>query len=239
MAKELKASILLIEDEDAIASIIKYNLKKEGYHVISASDGEEGYEIAKRNKPDIILLDWVLPSMQGIDVCKMLRKAPETANTPVIMISSKKEDIDKVMGLEYGADDYMVKPFSQVELLARIKAVLRRIRPAFSGKQLTFLDIVLDLGGHKVTRGGKELKLSPIEFKILQILMENPGRVISRDSLMDKIWGNEVFVGVRTIDVHITRLRKTLLDYAKDDHDVIKTIRLAGYTLVSSNTEEE
>lgn len=239
MAKELKPTILLIEDEDAIASIIKYNLKKEGYHVISASDGEEGYEVAKRTRPDVILLDWVLPSMQGIDVCKMLRKSPETSNVPVIMISSKKEDIDKVMGLEYGADDYMVKPFSQVELIARIKAVLRRIRPAFSGKELSFLDISLDLGGHKVTRGGKEIKLSPIEFKILQILMENPGRVISRDSLMDKIWGNEVFVGVRTVDVHITRLRKALLDYSKDNHDVIKTIRLAGYTLVSSNNEEE
>lgn len=239
MAKELKPTILLIEDEDAIASIIKYNLKKEGYHVVSTSDGEEGYEMAKQSKPDVIVLDWMLPSMHGIDVCKMLRKAPETSNVPVIMISSRKEDIDKVTGLEYGADDYMVKPFSQVELIARIKAVLRRIRPAFSGKELSFLDIHLDLGAHRVTRAGKELKLSPIEFKILQILMENPGRVISRDSLMDKIWGNEVFVGVRTVDVHITRLRKALLDYATDDHDVIKTIRLAGYTLVSSNTEEE
>lgn len=229
--KVLQPSILVVEDEDSISSVIQYNLKREGFNVDSAEDGDSAIKIAKSSKPDLIILDWMLPILSGIEVCKLLRQSPETASIPIIMLSAKGQELDKITGLEYGADDYMTKPFSPVELIARIKAVLRRIRPAFSGKSLKFEDIEMNLDSHIVMRNGQELKLSPIEYKILQVLMENPGRVFSRETLMDKIWGSEIYVGSRTIDVHITRLRKVLLDASLDEFDVIKTVRLAGYTL--------
>lgn len=229
--KMLQPSILVVEDEEAIASVIKYNLKREGFIVESIDDGNTALDFAKKNKPDLIILDWMLPSISGIEVCKSLRNNDETLNIPIIMLSAKSEELDKITGLERGADDYITKPFSPVELVARIKAVLRRIRPAFSGKLLEFEDIIMDLQKHSVIRNTQELKLSPIEFKILQVLMENPGRVFSREALMDKIWGTDIYVGSRTIDVHITRLRKILLDASTNEFDVIKTVRLAGYTL--------
>lgn len=229
----LQPSILVVEDEEAIASVIKYNLKREGFNVESVDNGDHALNFARSNRPDLIILDWMLPSISGIEVCKSLRSSADTANIPIIMLSAKSEELDKITGLEHGADDYITKPFSPVELIARIKAVLRRIRPAFSGKILQFEDINMDLGRHAVIRNGHDLKLSPIEFKILQVLMENPGRVFSREALMDKIWGTEIYVGSRTIDVHITRLRKVLLDASLDEFDVIKTVRLAGYSLVA------
>jgi two-component system, OmpR family, phosphate regulon response regulator PhoB len=234
MAINLMPTILIVEDEDSIASIIKYHLKKEGYHVLTVGDGAEAVRVAKASKPDLILLDWILPSIPGVEVCKLLRNSSEVANVPIIMVTAKLDDIDKITGLERGADDYITKPFSYNELLARIKAVLRRLRPAFSGKILAFEDIKIDLATHTVTRGENKLDLSPIEFKILQVLIENPGRVMSRDSLMDKIWGTEIYVGSRTVDVHITRLRKALINSSSDGKDMIKTIRLAGYTIVSA-----
>ncbi len=238
MSKELKPSILVVEDEESIASIIKYNLKKEGYLIFTSADGADAINIAKHHKPDLILLDWMLPSISGIEVCRIIRSTPEIANVPIIMISARGEEMDKIMGLEKGADDYLSKPFSPPELVARIRAILRRMRPAFSSKPLIFEDIIVDLASHTVHRSETEIKLSPIEFKILQILMENPGRVLSREALMDKIWGTDVYVGSRTVDVHITRLRKALLDASSDDFDIIQTIRLSGYTL-KSNKEKK
>ncbi len=239
MAKNLQPTILVVEDDESISSIIKYNLKKAGYMVNLVDNGNDAIDSAKSSPPDLVLLDWMLPGMTGIDVCKALRSQPETMNIPIIMLSAKGEEIDKITGLERGADDYITKPFSPVELSARIKAVLRRIRPAFSGKFLDFDDIKIDLSMHSVERAGKELKLSPIEFKILQSLMENPGRVLSRESIMDKIWGTDIYVGTRTIDVHITRLRKALIAVSKDGKDVIKTVRLGGYALRSSKDKED
>ncbi len=239
MAKNLQPTILVVEDDESISSIIKYNLKKAGYMVNLVDNGNDAITAAKSTIPDLILLDWMLPGMTGIDVCKTLRSQPETVNIPIIMLSAKGEEIDKITGLDRGADDYITKPFSPVELSARIKAVLRRIRPAFSGKFLEFEDIKIDLSMHTVERAGQELKLSPIEFKILQSLMENPGRVLSRESIMDKIWGAEIYVGTRTIDVHITRLRKALIASSKDGNDIIKTVRLGGYALKSSKDKEE
>lgn len=238
MAKQLQPTVLIIEDEDSTLSIMKYHLKKAGYHVIGTDDGAEALELVKSHKPDLVLLDWILPSLPGIEVCKMIRVTPEIANTPIIMVSAKGEDKDKISGLERGADDYVSKPFSPNELISRVKAVLRRLRPAFSGKTLTFLDVKVDLATHTVIRNGKEIALSPIEFQILQILMENPGRVVSREAFMDKIWGTDIYVGSRTVDVHITRLRKALLDASKDGKNIIKTIRLAGYTITEPKGEK-
>ncbi len=234
MSKVLKPSILVVEDEESIATVIKYNLQKEGYQVQITADGEEAVYLAKNSKPDIILLDWLLPSIQGIEVCRVMRETPETSNIPIIMISAKGEEFDRISGLERGADDYIVKPFSPAELIARIKAIFRRLRPAFSNKVIEFEDIAMDLMTHSVTRKGYEVKLAPIEFQILQILMEHPNRVLSREALIDKIWGVDIYVGSRTVDVHVTRLRKALIKASPDGEDLIKTIRLAGYCLRSS-----
>jgi two-component system phosphate regulon response regulator PhoB len=214
---------------------MKYNLQKEGYQVQLTSDGEEAVYLAKSSKPDLILLDWLLPSIPGIEVCRILRETPETANIPIIMVSARGEEFDRISGLERGADDYIVKPFSPAELIARIKAIFRRLRPAFSSKVLEFEDIKMDLMTHNVIRGDNEVKLAPIEFQILQILMEHPNRVLSRDALIDKIWGVDIYVGSRTVDVHVTRLRKSLIKASITGEDLIKTVRLAGYCLKSSS----
>ena len=228
----LTPAVLVIEDDEAIATVIKYNLEKEGYKVVTMSDGNEALDHAKTFKPDLVILDWLLPAAKaGIEICKELRDNPETSGIPIIMVSVKDENLDKVVGLEYGADDYIIKPFSPMEFLARVKAVLRRIRPVFTSQTLTFHDILMDLAGYEVRRTGKSVQLSPIEFKILQLLIESPNRVLSRENLIDKIWGNGVDISERTIDVHITRLRKALLDASPDGFDVIKTVRLAGNKL--------
>lgn len=230
-AKILKPSILVVEDEDIISAVIRYNLSKEGFQVQVADNGDDAIEIIKKNKPDLILLDWLLPSVSGIEVCKMVRNDPETMNIPIIMVSAKSEEFDRITGLDRGADDYMIKPFSPPELIARIKAIFRRIRPAFSGKILTFDDIEVNLSSYSVKRNNSEVKLSPIEFQILQLLMEDTSRVLSREELIDKIWGKDTLVSARTVDVHVTRLRKALLQASKTGEDIVKTIRLAGYTL--------
>jgi two-component system phosphate regulon response regulator PhoB len=238
MVKLLKPSVLVVEDEESIATVIKYNLQKEGYQVHITDDGEEAIYLAKNTKPDTILLDWMLPSIQGIEVCRILRETPETANIPIIMISAKGEEFDRISGLERGADDYIVKPFSPAELIARIKAIFRRLRPAFSNKVLSFRDIKMDLMTHTVTRKGSEVKLAPFEFQILQMLMEHPNRVVSREAFIDKLWGVDKYVGSRTVDVHVTRLRKALLAASPDGVDIIETKRLVGYCLKYSPLEE-
>jgi len=233
MANKLGPTILVIEDDETISSVIKYNLSKVGFNVSVLNTGKNAHDKVLALKPDLIVLDWMIPGTTGIEICEQIRKTAAIKNTPIIMLSSKSEEIDKVTGLETGADDYLTKPFSSTELIARINAILRRMRPAFAGQKMTFKDIELDLEAHKITRSGTTLDLSPIEFKIFQLLVENPGKVFSRENLMDKIWGSEIYVGVRTVDVHITRLRKTLKDASPDGKDVIKTVRLAGYALDS------
>lgn len=230
MNKSLKLTILIVEDEKSIATVIAYNLQKEGFSVHMIHDGEEALKWIRSSKPDLVLLDWMLPSKSGSEICNELRNDPETSNIPIIMISAKDQDFDKVTGLELGADDYITKPFSPVELIARVKAVIRRIRPAFSEKSMTFHDVLMNLNTHTVSRNGQDVRLAPIEFQILQIMMEQKDMVISRKLLIDKIWESED-VDPRTVDVHITRLRKALLNASVDDVDIIKTVRLKGYKL--------
>lgn len=229
--KSLKPTILLVEDDHSISSVIRYNLAKDGYQVIVADNGENGFELAISHQPDLIILDWMLPRSSGLEVCVMLRENEVTENIPIIMISARNQDLDKVTGLERGADDYITKPFSPLELMARIRAIFRRIRPAFTNKKLEFLDIVIDLSSYQTRRGDVEVKLAPIEFQILQSLMEEPGRVLSREELIKQVWETNVHVDNRTVDVHITRLRQALLKASNDSVDVIKTVRLVGYKL--------
>lgn len=223
-----KAKVLVAEDDLSIAKTIEYNLLKEGYEVYIVNDGDNVLDYAKVILPDVVLLDWMLPGMQGTTVCSLLRADQSTANTPIIMISSKDAELDKVVGLEHGADDYITKPISPIELAARIKAILRRIRPSFVEKKLAYGNIEIDLNACTVYRNGYELKLSPIEFQILHVLVEYPKKVFSRESLIERIWGDEADVDERTIDVHITRLRKHLMKFGDD---VIKTVRMIGYKL--------
>lgn len=223
-----KAKVLVAEDDTSIAKTIEYNLLKEGYEVYIVNDGDNVLDYAKVILPDVILVDWMLPGMQGTTICSLLRADQSTANTPIIMISSKDAELDKVVGLEHGADDYITKPISPIELAARIKAILRRIRPSFVEKKLNYSNIEIDLNACSVYRNGYELKLSPIEFQILHVLVEYPKKVFSREALIERIWGDEADVDERTIDVHITRLRKHLMKFGDD---VIKTVRMIGYKL--------
>lgn len=232
MSKSILSRVLIIEDDPAISAVIKYHLNKEGYNAVVSKDGNRVIELIEEQNPDLIVLDWMLPGLSGIDIISQIRENQNHQNLPIIMISSRSEDLDKVTGLSRGADDYMVKPFTPVELIARIHAIFRRIRPAFSGQKFTFDDIEMDLNSCEVRRNGKLLKLAPIEFQILQVLIESPGKVYSRQQLITKIWGPDINVGVRTVDVHITRLRRILMSHSKRQNvDVIKTIRLMGYAL--------
>ena len=236
MSKPILSRVLIIEDDLAISAVIKYHLNKEGYNAIVSKDGNNVIQLITEQNPDLIVLDWMLPGSSGVDIISEIRQNPQFQNLPIIMISSRSEDLDKVTGLSRGADDYIVKPFTPTELIARIHAIFRRIRPAFSGQKFTFDDIVMDLNACEVRRNGKSLKLAPIEFQILQVLLESPGKVFSRQQLINKIWGPGIHVGVRTVDVHITRLRRILMKHsARPNVDVIKTIRLMGYTLRLDN----
>jgi len=222
--------ILVVEDEDALSTLLQYNLDKEGYDVVVASDGEEALTLASERLPDLIVLDWMLPKVSGIEVCRRLRQRTESRNVPIIMLTARSEESDRIRGLDTGADDYVVKPFAMSELSARIRAVLRRIRPGLAEDRVAIGDLIMDRVAHRVKRQGKEIHLGPTEFRLLDYLMQHPGRVFSREQLLDAVWGSDVYVEARTVDVHIGRLRKAL---NRDDvlSDPIRTVRSAGYSL--------
>ncbi len=225
----MKPYILVVEDEAPLVTLLRYNLEEAGFEVEEAADGEEALISVRERRPDLIVLDWMLPAVSGIEVCRQLRRRPETRDLPVIVLTARSEETDRIRGLDSGADDYITKPFSPRELIARIHAVLRRTRPAVSAENLTFADIEMDLAAHKVTRGGKATHLGPTEFRLLRHFMEHPGRVFSREQLLDSVWGHDVYVEPRTVDVHIRRLRKAL-DVGRSP-DVIRTVRSAGYAM--------
>ncbi len=222
-------SVLVVEDEPAQREVLTYNLEAEGFRVSQADNGEEALLLVAEDRPDLIVLDWMLPSVSGIEVCRRLKSRPETKAVPIIMLSARSEEVDLVRGLETGADDYMVKPYSVVELMARVRAQLRRTRPSTVGERLEFEDIALDPETHRVHRSGETVKLGPTEFRLLTTFMEKPGRVWSREQLLDRVWGRDIYVDTRTVDVHVGRLRKALC--AKGGEDPIRTVRGAGYAL--------
>lgn len=221
--------ILVVEDEDALSTLLQYNLEKEGYQVSVAGDGEEALMLAEESTPDLVLVDWMLPKLSGIEVCRRLRNRSETRNVPIIMLTARGEEADRIRGLDTGADDYVVKPFSMTELFARIRAVMRRIRPGLTEDKVSHGDIVIDRVAHRVRRNGEEVHLGPTEFRLLDYLIQHPGRVFSREQLLDAVWGSDVYVEVRTVDVHIGRLRKALNVHGQGDP--IRTVRSAGYSL--------
>ncbi|MBX9804068.1 MAG: phosphate regulon transcriptional regulator PhoB [Caulobacteraceae bacterium] len=221
--------VLVMEDEDALATLLSYNLEKEGYRVVVAADGEEGMLQIEERLPDLVLLDWMLPKLSGIEVCRRIRGKSETRNMPIIMLTARGEESDRIRGLDTGADDYLTKPFSMTELIARIRAVLRRIRPGLADDRLNHGDIVIDRVAHRVRRSGQEIHLGPTEFRLLDHLMQHPGRVFSREQLLDAVWGSDVYVEARTVDVHVGRLRKAL--NVEGTVNPIRTVRSAGYSL--------
>ena len=221
--------VLVVEDEDALASLLQYNLDKEGYRVAVAIDGEDALMQIDEQLPDLVVLDWMLPKVSGVEVCRRLRARPETRSLPIIMLTARGEETDRIRGLDTGADDYVVKPFSMSELAARIRAVLRRIRPGLAEDTLHHGDIVVDRVAHRVRRADKEIHLGPTEFRLLDYLMQHPGRVFSREQLLNAVWGSDVYVEARTVDVHIGRLRKALSQTVEGDP--IRTVRSAGYSL--------
>lgn len=229
MNAAVKPLILIVEDETDIVTLLRYNLEKEGFRTIAASDGEEALLLAGEQTPNLLLLDWMLPLMSGLEVCRQLRRNPKTRDIPVIMLTARGEEADRVRGLNSGADDYITKPFSPTEMVARIRAVLRRATPGLSDETLEFSDVVMDLAAHRVRRAGRDVHLGPTEFRLLRHFMQHPGRVFSREQLLDVVWGHDVYVEPRTVDVHIRRLRKALNDDA--DSDLIRTVRSAGYAL--------
>jgi two-component system phosphate regulon response regulator PhoB len=225
----IRPTVLLVEDEPAQREMLAYNLEAEGFDVITADNGEDGLILVDENDPDLIVLDWMMPQLSGIEVCRRLKSNSKTRQIPVIMLSARAEEVDRVRGLETGADDYVVKPYSVIELMARVKAHLRRIRAAAVGDRLEYGDIMLDPETHKVFRSQSELKLGPTEFRLLSTFMEKPGRVWSRDQLLDRVWGRDIYVDTRTVDVHVGRLRKALCQHGGDDP--LRTVRGAGYAL--------
>ncbi len=229
-----KPLILVAEDEGALVTLLRYNLEREGYRVVEARDGEEALLVCAEEKPDLVLLDWMMPQLSGIEICRRLRSRQETRNIPIIMLTARGEEGDRIRGLDTGADDYMTKPFAMTELLARLRAVLRRIRPSLAEDVITMGDIEMDRAAHRVRRAGVEVHLGPTEYKLLDHLIQHPGRVFSREQLLDAVWGSDVYVEARTVDVHVGRLRKAL--NVEGSSDPIRTVRSAGYSLDESAT---
>lgn len=229
----MRAKILLVEDDASLVELVTYNLEKEGFDVVRTDDGEDALTLAEEEKPDLVVLDWMIANLSGIEVCRRLRRAPATANLPIVMLTARGDEADRIRGLETGADDYMTKPFSPRELVARIRAVLRRLRPALQGGQLEFAGITMDTTAHRVTRDGHNVQLGPTEFRLLRHFLEHPGRVFSREQLLDAVWGRDVYVEQRTVDVHIRRLRKAINAGAdgRELPDLVRTVRSAGYSL--------
>jgi two-component system, OmpR family, phosphate regulon response regulator PhoB len=226
-----RGRILLVEDDSALAELLTYNLEREDFEVRRTGDGEEAMLLAQESPPDLVLLDWMIEGLSGIEVCRRLRRRAETANVPIIMLTARGEEADRIRGLETGADDYITKPFSPRELVARVGAVLRRVRPALAGEQLSYADIEMDIVAHKVRRGGQPVPLGPTEYRLLRHFLEHPGRVFSRERLLDSVWGHDSYIEPRTVDVHIRRLRKAINIGGKGD--IIRTVRSAGYALDS------
>jgi len=228
-ANTLQPNILIVEDEAALVELLTYNLEKAGFQTTVARDGEEAMLAVAEEKPDLVLLDWMLPYVSGIEICRRLRRNPDTSDLPIILLTARGEEGDRIRGLESGADDYVVKPFSPSELIARVRAVMRRTRPAFDKDTLTYADIVMDLGSHRVSRGDHAIDLGPTEFRLLRFLLEHPGRVFDREQLLDGVWGQEAYIEPRTVDVHIRRLRKAM--HLPGSPDLIRPVRSAGYAL--------
>jgi two-component system phosphate regulon response regulator PhoB len=225
----LTPHILVVEDEAPQREVLVYNLEAEGYRVTQAGNGEDAMLVVAEDRPDMIVLDWMMPHLSGIEVCRQIKSDPVTRAIPIIILSARIEEVDRVRGLETGADDYVIKPYSVSELMARVRGQLRRVRPATVGQTLTYGDIVLDPETYRVSRAGNALKLGPTEFRLLSTFMEKPGRVWSRDMLLDRVWGRDVYVDTRTVDVHIGRLRKALTQAGGEDP--LRTVRGAGYSL--------
>ena len=226
----MKTRIVVVEDEEALGVLLRYNLEAEGYQVDVIENGDEADIRLKEEMPDLLLLDWMLPGLSGVEICRRLRQRPETERLPILMLTARGEEAERVRGLSVGADDYVVKPFSMPELMARIRAMLRRARPEKLSTQLSAGDIELDRETHRVRRSGREIKLGPTEFRLLEFFMESPGRVFSREQLLDGVWGRDIYVDERTVDVHIGRLRKAI-NRARE-RDPIRTVRGAGYMYV-------
>ena len=227
----MKPYILVVEDEAALLTLLRYNLEKGGFEVGEAVDGEEALIMVDERRPDLMVLDWMLPTLSGIEVCRRIRRKPDPRPLPIVMLTARGEEADRVRGLDGGADDYVVKPFSPAELLARIRAILRRLRPALGDEVLTYADLRMDLAAHRVMRGESSIHLGPTEFRLLRHLMEHPGRVFSREQLLDSVWGPDIFIESRTVDVHVRRLRQALNGGVRPD--LIRTVRSAGYALDS------
>jgi two-component system phosphate regulon response regulator PhoB len=227
----MKPLILVVEDEAPLVTLLRYNLEGAGFEVTDAPDGEEALVSIAERKPDLILLDWMLPLVSGLEVCRQIRRKPELRDIPIIMLTARGEEEDRIRGLDNGADDYVTKPFSPSELLARVRAILRRTRPALSTEILRYDDLTMDIASHRVARGNRAIHLGPTEFRLLRYLLEHPGRVFSREQLLDAVWGHDVYVEPRTVDVHIRRLRQAL--NGRNDQDLIRTVRAAGYALDS------
>ncbi len=225
----MKPFILIVEDEQALVTLLRYNFEAAGYEVATALDGDEALMAIAERRPDLIVLDWMLPSISGLEVCRQVRRKAETRDVPVIMLTARGEEADRVRGLDSGADDYVTKPFSPTELVARVRAVLRRARPSTAEEALDYSGIHMDLAAHRVTRSGRAIHLGPTEFRLLRHFLEHPGRVFAREQLLDAVWGHDVYVEPRTVDVHIRRLRKAI--NGDGEPDVIRTVRSAGYAL--------
>ena len=230
----METSILIADDEPNQLELLDFNLKSAGFSIIKASNGLEALELIENHSPDLIILDWMMPKMSGIDVCRTLRSRSETKQTPIIILSARSEDSDKSLGLDTGADDYISKPFSPKELVSRVKALLRRARPALVNDILQHNDLTLSLSEMKVTYKNNNVKLGPKEFKLLTLLMERPGHIFSREKLLDLVWGHGVYVEERTVDVHMSRLRKALKTASTENLDPIRTVRDAGYGLFTN-----
>ncbi len=224
-----KPLVLVVEDEAALATMLRYNLEKQGFRVEEAADGQEALMRIAEMRPDLVLLDWMLPALSGIEVCRQIRRRPQTRDLPVIMVTARSEDQDAVRGLNTGADDYITKPFNIEFLLARMRALLRRTGAVPAKGLITYHDIEMDLAAHRVTRNGRRLHLGPTEFRLLEFLLQHPRRVFSREELLDAVWGPDIHVEPRTVDVHIRRLRRAI--NGENEMDIVRTVRSAGYAL--------
>lgn len=225
----MSATVLIVEDEKSISTLLKYNLEKEGYTIIISQNGEDGIEQVKKNLPDLVILDWMLPDLSGIAVCDLIKREPRLKSIPVIMLTAKSEETDKIRGFETGADDYVTKPFSTKELVLRVQALLKRVKPSLIEDIVVFKDLKIDRLSRRVYRGDNQIKLGPTEYNLLNFFIKNPSRVYSREQLLNQVWGNAIYVETRTVDVHIRRLRKAINLEGKVD--LIRTVRSAGYAL--------